>query len=70
MSELKKIIEEAINGSIEHLNTSYDINESVEVYNDLVNFGAAYTINSNIAEICIKCKLRIAIDGIGWRIEE
>lgn len=70
MLRLRKIIEKAIEGCNDYLKTLYDVNESVEVYNDIVNYGAAYTINSNVVKLCNKCKLHIAISGIGWKIEE
>lgn len=70
MLKLRKIIEKAMEGSKEYLKTLYDVDESVDVYNDIVDFGAAYTINSNVMKLCTKCKLHIAASGTGWKIEE
>jgi len=70
MKKLKLIIENALEGSKRKLNSLYDIQEAIDVYNSIVRSKEATTINGNVHSLCVSCGMTIKTEGIGWRISK
>ena len=68
MKKLRDIIEKATEGNKRTFKSLYDIKEAMRIYNDIVKNNIAYTMNSSVMNVCLKCKLNIVEDGIGWSI--
>lgn len=68
MKKLRDIIEKALEGNKRTFKSLYDIQEAMRTYNNIVKNNIAYTINSSVMNVCLKCKLNINEEGIGWSI--
>ena len=48
--------------------TPYDVEECIRVYNAMVRNEKPEFINGKVKEILDKCKIKTAVEGIGWRV--
>lgn len=70
MKKFREYIERWIDGrKIGGLTVSpCDIQECVRVYNAIVRKEKPEFINGKVKEILDKCKIKTAVEGIGWKV--